>query len=158
MAMPSSGHQPSGMAMNVPSAAYSDGLNSGVGSRALTSRSLRSASAVDLIPSATSASAARNRADPDFWPPASSVARSRYRAAAALHRVGDERPDVPEAGHLAGGIGDSARQAAYRTGPTCQIRSGILVVRCSRTNPASRRFLSAGTRTSMRSGTALPMW
>jgi len=29
-------------------------------------------------------------------------------AAASLHRVGHDRPDVPQAGHIAHGIGDSA--------------------------------------------------
>jgi hypothetical protein len=42
----------------------------------------------------------------------------------------------------------------YRTGPISQTRPGIRFVRCSRTNPASWRFLSAGTSTSIRSDVA----
>ena len=55
------------------SPSYTDGLNSGMGSRDLTSRSFRSASAADLIPSATSVSASRNKADPTFGPAMSSA-------------------------------------------------------------------------------------
>ena len=129
MAMPSSGHQPSGLAMKVPSAAYSDGLNSGIGSLALTSRSLRSASAVDLIPSATSASATRNKADPVFGPPASSAARSptwqrpRCTASATIART-SRRLSIPRTASATARGGGT-----YRIGPACQIRPGIRVVR-----------------------------
>ena len=54
---------------------YSDGLNSGMGSPDRASRSLRSPSAADLIPSATSASASRNSTDPLVGPGSSSVVR-----------------------------------------------------------------------------------
>ncbi len=50
-----------------------DALNNGMGSPDLMSRSLRSPSAVDLIPSATSVNASRNRADPTFGPVMSSA-------------------------------------------------------------------------------------
>ena len=86
------------------------GLNSGMGSRDLTSRSLRSASAVDLMPSATSVRASRNKADPTFGPALSSSAQSSCTPQLpALHRVGDDRPHVPQAGHVARGIGDGPR-------------------------------------------------
>ena len=98
------------------SPSYTDGLNSGIGSRDLTSRSLRSASAVDLIPSATSVRASRNKADPTRGPAVSSAQRSGTAAAAPLHRVGHDRPHVPQAGHIAHGIGNSAgrRRIAQR--------------------------------------------
>jgi hypothetical protein len=73
--MPWAGHQASGLAMKVPASSYSDGLNSGMGSLDLASRSLRSPSAADLIPSATSASASRNSIDPLAGPWLSSAAR-----------------------------------------------------------------------------------
>jgi AraC-like DNA-binding protein len=74
-AIPSSGHQASGRATKFPCSSYSDGLNSGMGSPDLASRSLRSPSAADLIPSATSASASRNSTEPLAGPWLSSVAR-----------------------------------------------------------------------------------
>jgi hypothetical protein len=46
----------------------------------------------------------------------------------------------------------------YRTGPASQIRPGIRVVRCSLTNPVSRRCLTAGTRTSTISVSSVLMW
>src|SRR5438067_1950236 len=77
--MPSSGHQASGRATKFPCSSYSDGLNSGMGSPDLASRSLRSPSAADLIPSATSASASRNSIEPLAGPWLSSAAAQRRR-------------------------------------------------------------------------------
>ena len=156
-AMPSPGHQASGLAMNVPSW-YSDGLNSGMGSPDLASRSLRSPSAADLIPSVTSASASRNSADPLTDPSFSSVARrlmahlSRCTASATTARTSRRlvRARTASATARAGGT--------YRTGPACQIRPGILVVRCSRTNVVSRRCRVAGTSTSTISVSSARIW
>jgi hypothetical protein len=153
--MPSSGHQASGRAMKVPEPSYSDGLNSGMGSPDRASRSLRSPSAADLIPPATSASASRNRADPLFGPASSSVVRvfmvhlSRWTASATTARTSRRLVRARTASATArAGI-------TYRTGPASQIFSGIRVVRCSLTNPVSRRCLAAGTRTSTISVTSV---
>ena len=62
-ATPASGHHASGLPRKT-SPSYSDGLNSGIGSRAVPITSRRSPSAVDLIPSATSARTERNIAEP----------------------------------------------------------------------------------------------
>src|SRR5208337_2139259 len=84
-------------------------------------------------------------------------------AAALLHRVGHDRPHVPQAGHLAHGIGDSARRRGVAQRAVAQ-RAGLpdplghRVVRCRRTNAASRRFLVAGTRTSTSSDDVPRMW
>ena len=156
--MPSSGHQASGRAMKVPEPSYSDGLNSGMGSPDRASRSLRSPSAADLIPSATSASASRNRADPLFGPASSSVVRvftehlSRWTASATTTRTSRRLVMLRTTSATArAGI-------TYRTGPASQIFSGIRVVRCSLTNPVSLRCLAAGTRTSTLSVSAVLMW
>jgi len=70
-ATPASGHHASGLATNV-FPANSVALNSGIGRFDLASRSFRSPSAADLIPSATSDNASRNSADPTAGPAASS--------------------------------------------------------------------------------------
>ena len=108
--MPSSGHQASGRAMKVPEPSYSDALNSGMGRPDRASRSLRSPSAADLIPSATSASASRNRTDPLFGPASSSVVRVFMVHLSPLHGVSHHRPHVPQAGQAPHDIGDRARR------------------------------------------------
>ena len=79
-------------------------------------------------------------------------------AAAPLHRVSHNRPHVAQAGHTAHGIGDSAGRRGSAQRAACQVRSGSRVVRYRRTNPASRRFLAAGTRTSMKSADGPRIW
>jgi AraC-like DNA-binding protein len=157
MAMPSSGHHASGLAMNVPSLSYSAGLNSGIGIFALTSRSLRSASATDRIPSATSASASRNSAEPTFGPAASSAARSWTRQARCCTASATTARTSRRLDSLRTVSATARAGGTYRIRPTSQIRSGSRVVRCSRTNAASCRCRVAGTRTSIRSGLVLPM-
>jgi hypothetical protein len=155
--MPSSGHQASGRAMKIPEPSYSDALNSGMGSLDRVSRSLRSPSAADLIPSATSVSASRNSTDPAFGPASSSVSRSfiahlrRCTASATTART-SRRLVMPRTTSATARAG-----ITYRTGPASQIFSGIRVVRCSLTNPVSRRCLAAGTRTSTISVTSVRM-
>ena len=115
--MPSSGHQASGRAMKVPVSSYSDGLNSGMGSPDPASRSLRSPSAADLIPSATSVSASRNSTDPAFGPAPSSVSRSliahlrRCTASATTART-SRRLVMPRTASATARAG-----ITYRTGP-----------------------------------------
>jgi len=156
--MPSPGHQASGLATKMPSPSYSDGLNSGMGSPDRASRSRRSPSAADLIPSVTSASASRNSTDPAFGPASSSVIRSfivhflRWMASASTARTSRRLVRTRTVSATArGGI-------TYRTGPASQIRVGIRVVRCSRTNVVSRRRLVAGTRTSTASVSSVRIW
>ena len=87
---------------------YSEALNSGIGRPDFASRSLRSPSAAERIPSATSVRASRNSADPTLGPALSSADRSGT-CMAALHGVGHHRPHVAQAGQAAHGIGDSPR-------------------------------------------------
>jgi hypothetical protein len=156
--MPWAGHQASGRATKVPCSSYSDGLNSGMGSPDLASRSLRSPSAADLIPSAISVSASRNSIDPLAGPAPSSVARllmahlSRCTASATTARTsrGLVIPRTASATARAG--------IAYRTGPASQIRAGIRDVRCSRTKFVSRRCRVEGTSTSTNSVSSVRMW
>jgi hypothetical protein len=156
--MPSSGHQASGLATNFPCSSYRDGLNSGMGSRDLDSRSLRSPSAADLIPSATSASASRNSADPLAGPSLSSAARllmahlSRCTASAITARTSRRLGRARTASATARDAG------TYRTGPASQIREGIRDVRCSRTKFVSRRCRVEGTSTSTNSVSSARMW
>ena len=87
----------------------SDGLNRGIGSRAVPDRGRgRSPSAVDLMPSATSARTERNVAEPLTGPILSSSASWLDRAPAQLDRVRDHRPDVSQLGELPDRIGHRA--------------------------------------------------
>ena len=155
--MPNSGHQASGRATKFPCSSYSDGLYSGMGRPDLASRSLRSPSAADLIPSATSASASRNSIEPLADPWLSSVARvvivhlSRCTASATTART--SRRLV-----MARTASATAREAGtYRTGPASQMRAGIRDVRCSRTKFVSRRCRVEGTSTSTNSVSSVRM-
>ena len=86
----------------------SDGLNSGVGSRAVLITSRRSPSAVDLMPSATSARTERNNAEPLTGPVLQFLGELADRAPAELDRVRHHGPDIPQLGELPGGIGHRA--------------------------------------------------
>src|SRR6185369_5083261 len=129
-----------------------------MGSPDLASRSLRSPSAADLIPSATSASASRNSIEPLAGPWLSSVARllmahlSRCTASATTARTSRRLVMARTASATArAGI-------TYCTGPASQIRPGIRVVRCRRTNCVSRRCRVEGTSTSTNSVSSVRMW
>ena len=107
--MPNSGHQASGLATKFPCSSYSEGLNNGMGRPDLASRSLRSPSAADLIPSATSASASRNSIEPLADPWLSSVARVFIVHLSRCNGVSHDRANVPQAGHGADGVSDGPR-------------------------------------------------
>src|SRR5208337_4376447 len=142
-ATPASGHQASGLARNV-SPRYNDGLNSGIGSRAVLIRSRRSPSAVDLMPSATSARTERNIAESFMGPFVSSsaswliVQRPSCTASATTARTSRRLVSWRAVSATAGGTG------ATGTGPLEEIRVGIRFVPCSRAKPALSRAADHG--------------
>ena len=112
--------------------------------------SRRSASAADLTPSATSASAGRSRAESLIGPLANSSARCgiehlpRCTASATTART-SFRSVI---GRTASATARGGR--ANRASPETQNPAGNRPVRCSRANPASARRLATGTKTSTR--------
>jgi len=143
-ATPASCHQASGLPRKT-SPRYNEGLNSGIGSRFTRITSRRSPSAVDLMPSATSASTERNIAEPFTGPQASSspssrtVHRPNWTASATTARTSRSVLSSRAVSATARGAG------AIRSGPLDEIRAGILVVRCSRAKPVLSRCRRAGT-------------
>ena len=115
-ATPNSGHHASGVATNVSPASIV-ALKSGIGSPDRASRSLRSPSAADLIPTATSVSASRNNAEPALGPALSSATSSgtshRFRCTASAMTARTSRRLVKLRT-----VSATARGArAYRIGP-----------------------------------------
>ena len=149
-ATPASGHHPSGLPRK-RSPSYKDGLNRGIGSRAVRTTSRRSPSAVDLMPSSTSARTERNFAEPLTGPVLSSSAsslsehRPSWTASATTARTSRNSVSCRTVSATARGTG------ASRTGPIDEARDGIRVVRCSRAKPVLSRCRPIGTSTSMKS-------
>ena len=116
-ATPASGHHASGLPRK-RSPSYSDGLNRGIGSRAVLITSRRSPSAVDLMPSATSVRTERNIAEPLTGPVLQLLGQLADRAPAQLDRVRDHGPDVSQFGELPDRVGHGAgrQRQPHRTG------------------------------------------
>jgi hypothetical protein len=146
-ATPDSGHQQSGIARNSPPT-NSRGLYRGAGRRAHRIRWRKSASAADRTPSATSASARRNRAEPGTGPAASSSAKCsiehlpRCTASATTARTSLSSVISRTASATARG------GRANRASPARQKPRGNRPVRCNRAKATSARRLTSGTKTS----------